>query len=679
MISKNLDSWSSSFTMSDFASQQTVPRKEVFRPEITHCPLCQTVPWVYKTIPDRKVITLGGVKQIDEIQTYCPNPECPGRGGNQQAGSERSFIFTSQKLREWIFPHMRYGLDVILEVGRRFKSDPKPGRDIQTEILRDYGLWIPLATLYRHKDRYEALCKGVIAEHREEISEKLRSQPIFLIIYDATEQNGSQKLYRAIDFLSGFCLGTCLTAEKDKDQLLRWRRSLYNTYGIPDYIVSDREDALQADRTKEPVVPHQICWSHVLLDIWEVFFETWRQRATKFLQKTGYRAQMRAIQSKLDIFPGERETIIQPAVRRLLQVFIPRVPGRSNFKEPVQHRLKALQEALSLVHSWTDALKGVKRSDYQDEALFKEYRQLQTQLSPAEWTHFVTHVLPTQDAAVRALYELQSLLETINASKDLKKLLTEFKLLEDEFNTLRSWLLEAKIRRNQASGWLEKEPTTPAENRLHKLITRQTVKDQKILESIPKSLHAWQWKHGEPDIPLQDQAKLTLQRLLTRWLKKDIYKKRFHQAANKIARYFDDLLIFLCHVAIPVTNQVIETDNGRLKSLWRRSSGGQDRAYFVDYHGESDSSTLNFHPDKYKASPLELLGFARHQLERWLTTCPYERYLEARQTMETSRQPRRDLLRASRQSLKIIFQQETIHFLNHGKTLLQLYLGEGIT
>lgn len=669
------DNWNpSAFRPPKSAPRTHLQESEHVRPEITGCPRCQTPPAVYKTIPKRTIITLTGSRQIRETQTCCRNPECPGRTEDDQTGKKYPLVFTSAKVRALVLPRMKYGLDVILEVGRRFKTDPKPGRLIQNEIERQYGLKIPLATLYRQRDYYEALCMGAMAEHQAAIREQLHQQLTFILILDATEQKGSMKLYRAIDALSGVCLGTRLLPVKNKSQLLDWRLQLYHTYGTPAYLVTDREDTLQTDPTQEPAIPQQICWSHLLKHIWKIFFTPWWQQATKFLRQTRYRRQIQALLQQLDQTPTETQSSGQAAVRELLQVFLTRLPGRSTFHEPVHDRLVLFSDALTLVNTWLAALKGVKRDEYADSTLFHVYRQHQTQISPPQWAQWVQEGLPNQDSSIQVLYQLQQSLQDMCKQKRFKALLREFKVGADEFLTLRSWLLEAQLRRIEENKVRASSPLLPAEERFYTQLHQRSSELQEQLRGIPRKRHAWQWRDPEPEDSFPVKAAQTLQRILTRWSRKQTYGERFRKAAAVLGRHFDGLLVFLQHIAIPVTNQRIETDNGRLKRLWRRSSGGQDRGYGVDYHGESDSITLNFHDSPFTASPLELLGFTREELAVWIQTCPLNRFHTARQAMVAARQPRRNVLRARWWGLKTVFQSRTFDFLKHGKDLFQAYL-----
>ena len=112
---------------------------EVFQPKERFCPFCTTPLITYKTIPSRNVQTLDASRDISERQLYCPNPACLGRVLDPTSGKSRPRIFTSPDLRLLVLEKMHYGLDVVLEVGRRAYTDSKSGRQVRHEFLRDYG------------------------------------------------------------------------------------------------------------------------------------------------------------------------------------------------------------------------------------------------------------------------------------------------------------------------------------------------------------------------------------------------------------------------------------------------------------------------------------------------------------------------------------------------------------
>ena len=120
---------------------------------------------------------------------------------------------------------------------------------------------------------------GLLAEHEPEIAEMLHAQPTFVLTFDATQSRGNYKLYRAVDFLSGFCLSTLLVPEGSKAQLSQWRQELYQRFGWPDYQVSDGESALHPDPQEGPVILHQDCWFHVLANVFDALLADWRAEA----------------------------------------------------------------------------------------------------------------------------------------------------------------------------------------------------------------------------------------------------------------------------------------------------------------------------------------------------------------------------------------------------------------
>ena len=304
------------------------------------------------------------------------------------------------------------------------------------------------------------------------------------------------------------------------------------------------------------------------------------------------------------------------------------------------------------------------------------YRHLKAQLPLREQTDYFQHEIFTTDPFFQAFRHFKALVDEICTDRRIKVLLGQYKAIHNEFQTLRSWLLEAVIRRNTASEWSTLPPQTGSEARLHLLIERSTVRARAELTKIPGSLHAWRWEGPEPSLPLEEKAGRLLQRLITRWIRKPASTPGFRKGAAILARQQEFLLTFFQHVAIPVSNQALESDHGQLKKLWRQSAGGQEQASTLVYHGHSASMARNCVRGPGELSPLEILGFPREVIEHWYYTCPPARLEVAREAMRTVRRPRRLQLQAARQSLQEAFKGSERGWLEWAAERLDAYLAQ---
>ena len=652
---------------------------ELFPPHARRCPFCDFRLTTYKTIPLRTVWTLAGPLHISERQLCCPNSACSGRPLDPLSVQPTPRIFKSPDLRQIVLPKMQYGLDVVLEIGRRAYTDPKPGSQLQYEFRRDYGFAPSLATFYRHIDLFEALSLGILAEHELEIAAQLQAQPAFVLTFDATEYHGGYKLYRAVDFLSGLCLGTLLVPTGNKAQLLRWRQTLYQHFGYPDYLVSDGEAALHSDPHLESTLPHQDCWYHVLSNVWEALLTDWHIEAKVFLQQTHYRRELTRVLQELEALPLAAWPPHGKSLRALVEFFLAAPAGRPAFEAPLALRLAQFQEARTLLTRWERTLKGHQATrEGPAEPLLRRYRELKAQLPPQAQTDYFQHEIFTTDPFFQAFLCVKALIEDICTDHRFTALRRRYKGLHDEFQTLRSWLVEAVLRRNSTQGEeiLASTAQTPSEARLQQILERSTARARAELAKIPKSLHAWQWRGGEPALPVEEKAIRLFQRILTRWAKKPASEGGFSQAVELLSRQLPFLLTFFQHAAIPVSTQALETDHGQLKQLWRRSAGGQDRAYTLAYHGHSASMSRNCVRGPGKISPLEILGFPPEVIKQWYYTCSQTQLDTARETMMAIRQPRRLRLQAARQSLQEAFKGSAHEWLEWAAQQLAAYLAQ---
>ncbi len=82
--------------------------RRFYRPEQSHCPICQRRLRRAVTLSERTVITLEEIIKLVHAGYRCPDPQC--------AGSQRTY--RSAKADALALPWFTYGLDIVLLVGR---------------------------------------------------------------------------------------------------------------------------------------------------------------------------------------------------------------------------------------------------------------------------------------------------------------------------------------------------------------------------------------------------------------------------------------------------------------------------------------------------------------------------------------------------------------------------------
>jgi hypothetical protein len=217
-------------------------------------------------------------------------------------------------------------------------------------------------------------------------------------------------------------------------------------------------------------------------------------------------------------------------------------------------------------------------------------------------------------------------------------------------------------------------PETLSEEQLIRHLHQTTQRAERELAQIPRSCHAWRWVEGEPEESLEWKARYTFRRLINRWAGKSKHYSGFKKATDILARQQTHLLTFLTHEGIPISNQALETDNGQLKQIWRRSSGGQDRSYTLIYHGNGTSMVRNCYQGDQNSSPLEILGFSKEIIELWLKTCSLESLKEVQDKKAYYTRIRRLQLKAKRQTLPELFKSAANDWLSWMIQQLTLYL-----
>ena len=100
--------------------------RRFYRPEQSHCPICQRRLRRAVTLSERTVITLEEVIKLVHAGYRCPDAHC--------AGYQRTY--RSVKADALALPWFTYGLDVVLLVGRLRLRDHQTVDEIHQQILK---------------------------------------------------------------------------------------------------------------------------------------------------------------------------------------------------------------------------------------------------------------------------------------------------------------------------------------------------------------------------------------------------------------------------------------------------------------------------------------------------------------------------------------------------------------
>src|SRR5436305_6384363 len=100
--------------------------RRFYRPEQSHCPVCQRRLRRAVTLTERTVITLEEVIKLVHAGYRCPDSQC--------AGSQRTY--RSAKADALAFSWLTYGLDIVLLVGRLRLREHQRVDEIHQELLK---------------------------------------------------------------------------------------------------------------------------------------------------------------------------------------------------------------------------------------------------------------------------------------------------------------------------------------------------------------------------------------------------------------------------------------------------------------------------------------------------------------------------------------------------------------
>src|SRR5258706_6702913 len=100
--------------------------RRFYRPEQSHCPICQRRLRRAVTLSERTVITLEEVIKLVHAGYRCPDPQC--------AGSQRTY--RSVKADALALPWFTYGVDMVLLVERLRLREHQTVDEIHQELLK---------------------------------------------------------------------------------------------------------------------------------------------------------------------------------------------------------------------------------------------------------------------------------------------------------------------------------------------------------------------------------------------------------------------------------------------------------------------------------------------------------------------------------------------------------------
>src|SRR5512135_67669 len=172
--------------------------RRFYRPEQTHCPVCQRRLRRAVTLSERTVITLEEVIKLVHAGYRCPDPHC--------AGSQRTY--RSGEADALALPWFTYGLDLVLLVGRLRLREHQTVDEIHQEVLKRLE---PLGVKIARREilyLFEAYCTLLRAsssakEDVEWLAQVEKNGGIIVSVDGIQPEKGNETVYLVRDALTG--------------------------------------------------------------------------------------------------------------------------------------------------------------------------------------------------------------------------------------------------------------------------------------------------------------------------------------------------------------------------------------------------------------------------------------------------------------------------------------------
>jgi hypothetical protein len=230
---------------------------KLLKPQLSHCPYCETKLQYFYWVVDKFVVTLSGVLRIKSEAWGCPNPECHEHHGK--------VVYQSSETHRYALPKATFGLDVVAFVGfersRQHRNFDEIYQDLQEKSVTisrrnvDY--------LYR---QYECLIRCSLHERIELLKPRFEKNGGIILSIDGLQpQQGNDVLFVLRDVLTREVLHAELLHSTNTDAMVRLFEVIRDS-GVPvKGIVSDAQHSIRkAKDLVFPQVPFQLCTYHYL-------------------------------------------------------------------------------------------------------------------------------------------------------------------------------------------------------------------------------------------------------------------------------------------------------------------------------------------------------------------------------------------------------------------------------
>ena len=284
--------------------------RRFYRPEQSHCPVCQRRLQRSVTLTERTVITLEEVIKLVHAGYRCPDAQCEGH--------QRTY--RSVKADALALPWFTYGMDIVLLVGRLRLREHQTVDEVHEELLERLA---PLGVRISRREilyLFEAYCTLLRASSEakddlEWLAQVEKNGGIIVAVDGIQPEKGNETVYVVRDALSG----RVLAAENVTSSETAAMKALLApvvTLGVKVLgTISDaQESELLAVQELWPDIPHQVCQFHVLRDASKTAFEADKQVKTAMRKRLQPKVREVRKQIKKHLATASPQEAIQLAV-----------------------------------------------------------------------------------------------------------------------------------------------------------------------------------------------------------------------------------------------------------------------------------------------------------------------------------------------------------------------------
>ncbi len=267
--------------------------KRWYRPAEHECPACHRTLREAMTLTRRTVITLQAVIKLTHAGYRCPDAQCPGH----------QRIYRSIEADALALPHMTYGLDVVLLVGRLRLSEHKTVDEVHQELLRRLeprGVKIARREILYLFEAYCTLLK-VSSEAKDDqlwLAQVKKNGGIIVSVDGIQPEKGNETVYLVRDALTGRVLVAENVMTADTAAM---KKLLAPVVALDVKVLGTITDAQESEvlavEQLWPKIPHQVCQFHVLRDASKPAFEA--DRSVKTALRKAMQPKIRAVRQQL--------------------------------------------------------------------------------------------------------------------------------------------------------------------------------------------------------------------------------------------------------------------------------------------------------------------------------------------------------------------------------------------